>query len=309
MNRLILAIGLLVAATAVQADEHSNCPAPEGVALQVLGSGGPMADDARSSSSYIIWVDGQSRAIIDVGTGSFLRFGEAGADFSELDFIGLSHFHSDHSADFIGLLKTGFFVGRERPLAVAGPAAGGPFPGLHDYLAANLNKESGAYRYLGGYLDGTGGLAQLVPFQIDGESYSGVNLLDDMESGLSVYAQPVPHGIVPATGFRIDVRGFSIVFASDQNGTDPAFAEFAKDATVLVMHMPIPEGAGEPATLLHAIPSKIGEVAAATDARWLLLSHFMARSLADLDGNVALVKESFDGELLLAEDLMCVSFD
>jgi hypothetical protein len=38
----------------------------------------------------------------------------------------------------------------------------------------------------------------------------------------------------------------------------------------------------------------------------VLLSHFMARSLRDLDGNVDEVKSRFGGKLLLADDLSCV---
>ena len=71
------------------------------------------------------------------------------------------------------------------------------------------------------------------------------------------------------------------------------------------MHMVIPEGAGERAKQLHAEPSRIGEVAAAAGAERLLLSHFMARSLRDLDGNVQRVADSYDGDILLAEDLGC----
>ena len=88
-----------------------QCPPPQGVALQVLGSGGPIADDARASSAYLVWVDGKSRVLIDSGGGAFLRFGEAQANFSELEFIGLSHFHTDHSADFPALLKSGYLSG------------------------------------------------------------------------------------------------------------------------------------------------------------------------------------------------------
>ncbi|MCP4300323.1 MAG: MBL fold metallo-hydrolase [Gammaproteobacteria bacterium] len=96
--------------------------------LHVLGSGGPIADDGRASSAYLIWVDGVSRVLIDTGGGAFLRFGEAGAAFIDLDFVGLSHFHTDHSADFPALLKSGSFSGRKRALHIAGPDADGPFP-------------------------------------------------------------------------------------------------------------------------------------------------------------------------------------
>ena len=98
--------------------------------------------------------------LIDAGGGSFLRFGEAQANFNDLDFIGLSHFHTDHSADFPALLKSGYFSTREHPLPVAGPGAGGPFPGLNGFLSDMLDKDSGAFSYLSGYLDGSEGLVK-----------------------------------------------------------------------------------------------------------------------------------------------------
>lgn len=296
---------LLFSMGAACAESPPACPALEGVAVQVLGSGGPIADDARASTAYIVWVDGESRALIDMGSGTFLRFGEAGADFTALDFVGLSHFHTDHAADFVALLKSGNFAGRERPLPVAGPSGNRRFPGLDDFLNANLDKESGAYRYLGGYLDGSGGLPRLVATVVAEDADAAEDLLAGSNATIAVYAQHVPHGVVPALGFRVEAGGKSIVFASDQNGSDPAFVDFATDASLLVMHMVIPEGASERAKQLHAEPSRIGEVAAAAGAEQLLLSHFMARSLRDLDGNVQRVAANHDGDILLAEDLAC----
>ena len=85
------ALVLLPAALSLPA--YGACDADERVALQVLGSGGPIADDARASSGYLVWIDGASKLLIDAGGGVFLRFGEADARFRDLDFIGISHFH------------------------------------------------------------------------------------------------------------------------------------------------------------------------------------------------------------------------
>jgi ribonuclease BN (tRNA processing enzyme) len=102
---------------------EAQCPPVTGVALQVLGSGGPIADDGRSSSSYIVWIDGKNRIMVDAGSGSFLRFGEAGARFEDLELIALSHYHTDHAAGLPALLKTGYFSTREIPLRISGPAS------------------------------------------------------------------------------------------------------------------------------------------------------------------------------------------
>ncbi len=98
----------------------------------------------------------------------------------------------------------------------------------------------------------------------------------------------------------------SIVFASDQNGSSDAFTDLAGDATVLVMHLPIPEDATGAAIKLHARPSDVARVAQEAGAGTLLLSHFMARSLNDLDTNVGIVRAGFDGEVMIASDLACM---
>jgi len=309
MKRSIMfAISLLVFGQA-PAQQPVSCPPANGVALQILGSGGPIADDGRASSSYIVWIDGKSRVLIDAGGGSFLRFGEAKGSFGDLELIGLSHFHADHSADFIALLKSGNFAKRDRPLTVVGPSGAPRFPGLIEFLHSNLNSETGAFKYLSGYLDGSGGLPPLIPLEIVPSAPSDRDLLPDNYT-ISAFATHVPHGIVPALGFRIEAgSGKSIVFSSDQNGSDSEFPAFARHASMLVMHLPIPENAGDAARQLHAIPSLVGKIANEAQAKRLLLSHFMARSLSSFDENVQIVRSRYDGELLTAEDLLCIRLD
>ena len=303
---LVQAMALAVLSTASCAESTMQCPPGDGVALQILGSGGPIADDGRASTGYVVWVVGQSRVLIDAGGGTFLRFGESGADFTQLDFVGLSHFHTDHSADFPALLKSGNFSSRERPLPLAGPGAGGPFPGLVSYMTSLLDPDSGAYGYLSGYLDGSGGLVKLEPVEVSREQTAAVRVFGEDDGEITVDALPVPHGIVPALGFRVRARDVTIVFASDQNGSNSAFIDFAEGATALVMHMPIPESATGGALQLHAKPGRIAEIAAQASAEKLVLSHFMGRSLQDLAGNVNLVREGFGGEIVVAQDLACV---
>ena len=293
------ALALFMVTTAAQA--AGGCASKGPVVLQVLGSGGPIADDGRASTGYLVWVDGKSRALIDTGGGTFLRFGEAGARFEDLDFIGLSHLHTDHSADFPALIKSGNFSPRKRALPVAGPGGDGPFPGLKSYLDSMFGK-GGAYAYLGDFLQGTSGKPMLVPTEIE----KGEPAVAYVGDRLRVEALRVPHAIVPTVAFRVSAGDVSLVFSSDQNGSDPAFIEFAKGASLLVMHMVVPEGVTGVGRKLHAPPSVIGDIAAEARPGKLVLSHFMARSLAALDDNVAVVEERYDGDVTLAEDLACM---
>jgi ribonuclease BN (tRNA processing enzyme) len=202
-------------------------------------------------------------------------------------------------------MKSGYFSNRKRALTVAGPTGGGPFPGLDKYLTSILDSSQGAYGYLSGYLDGTGRLPKLNSIEVGNDDSNERNLLQGVSDDIAIYAMHVPHAIVPTIAFRVVVGNQSIVFASDQNGSNPDFPKFAKDATLLVMHMPIPEGAGDAPRKLHAIPSEIGEVATAANAETLLLS--MPPSLKALDQNVQLVRDGFSGDVEVATDLYCQS--
>ena len=259
--RCCVALQLLLfflCAPSAQAESGAQCPPQAGVALQVLGSGGPIADDGRASSGLLLWHNGRSIALIDAGGGSFLRFAQAGANFRDLELIALTHLHADHSAELPALLKSGYFSHRKRPLPILGPAAGGtalePFPGLEDFLARLLSRDAGAFAYLAGYLDGRGGLPRLVPLEQAPGGGSRAVPLPGAGSALTVSVLPLRHGIVPALGYRLSVAGISVVFAGDQDGSVDALGEFARHADLLVLNMPIHDGAGAVARALHATP-------------------------------------------------------
>jgi len=305
LTSIVLTLVLTACVSPTQTAVARQCPPERGVAVQVLGSGGPIADDGRASSGFLVWVDGKSRVLIDAGGGVFLRFAEAGADFRDLDFVGLSHFHADHSADFPALLKSGSFSGRTRELVVAGPDGSDLFPGLNAFLGGLLDGQSGVFAYLNAYLDGSGSLPKLTAIEVNAENTGPVTVLGDGHSDLQIDALHVPHGIVPSLAYRVRVADKIIVFASDQNGGKPEFGEFAKNANLLVMHMPVPEDVSGIGRRLHAPPGVIGTIANDAEVKMLVISHLMARSLRNLDENVKLVTSAFSGPLDVAQDLRC----
>ncbi|MFK7888713.1 MAG: MBL fold metallo-hydrolase [Gammaproteobacteria bacterium] len=282
------------------------CDTRDGVTLQVLGSGGPITDDDRAGTSYLVWVDGESRFLIDLGGGSSVRFAAAGASFNDLDFVALSHLHTDHSSDLPALLKSGNFAGRKRPLGISGPSGSGPFPAFEPFLQALIGS-NGAYAYLSGYLDGSGNLPLLAAQTVDVTANAATRVYTDKARRITIDALGVPHGIVPALAYRLNIGEMDLVFASDQNGNDERFVDFARNADILVMHMVVPEDIQGVGRKLHAPPSRIGEIASAANADTLVLSHFMARSLRDIETNVALVDARFDGTVVTANDLTCVA--
>ena len=49
----------------------------------------------------------------------------------------------------------------------------------------------------------------------------------------------------------------------------------------------------------------MGQIAEKSSAGTLVLSHFMSRSLKDLDNSLARIRLQFAGNIILAEDLRC----
>ena len=305
--RIYLLLSLLVicfSAFAARAETRLTCTGT-GIELQVLGSGGPIPDDARSSSGYLLWLDGRARLLVDAGGGTFQRFGAAGADIADLWHIAISHMHADHSADLAALVKGGYFSDRTAPLPVSGPDGRGVFPSLSDFLVRQFDAKRGSYAYLSGALDGSGGQFLLQPQDVDASLRKPVVVLD--EGDFKVSAIGVSHGPVPALGYVVTVGERKLAFSGDQNSDNDAFWKLAANADLLVMHHAIPQGADRIARNLHAEPADIGRNAAKAQIATLVLSHHMRRSLDKLDESLRLIAGPFKGKLLVANDLDCFS--
>src|ERR1700736_11362 len=143
----------------------------QGVATQVLGSGGPELQDKRASSSYLLWANGQARVLVDAGGGSALRFGESGAQMSQLDVLLFTHFHVDHSGDFAALIKSSWFEDRKRPLPIYGPAGNDFMPSTTEFVYDFFGENHGAYRYLSELLmPGEEGSYKMQPHNVAADS-------------------------------------------------------------------------------------------------------------------------------------------
>jgi ribonuclease BN (tRNA processing enzyme) len=117
--------------------------------------------------------------------------------------------------------------------------------------------------------------------------------------GMTVTALGIPHGNLPTLAYRVRTRDMSVVFSSDQTGTNPRFIEFAKGANDLIMHLMIGAGANSP---LHASPSVVGRVAHDAGVGRLIVSHI---GPFDLDPAIAELKRFYTGPLTIGADLQC----
>jgi len=274
-----------------------------GVAVQVLGSGGPELQDKRASSSYLVWQDGRARVLVDAGGGSALRFGESGAQMSQLDLLLFSHFHVDHSADFSALIKSSWFEDRNRPLPIYGPPGNDFMPSTTEFVSDFFGAQRGAYRYLSDLLaPGEEGSYKMQPHNV----VVGSTPIAVFHSGnLAASAVRVVHGAVPALAWRVEVGGKVIVFSGDTNGEGEGLVRLASNADLFIAHNAVPEGATGLERRLHMPPSVIGQIAADARVKNLVLSHRMMRTLGKEDQTQSEIRKRYSGPLAFANDLDC----
>jgi ribonuclease BN (tRNA processing enzyme) len=283
------------------------------VQVQVLGSGGPELQDKRASSSYLVWIEGKPRVLVDIGGGAGLRFGESGATVSDLDVILLTHLHADHTADLPALIKSSFFEERTRSLPIYGPAGNKLMPSTIAFVRAQFDSVRGAYRYLGDFLNplARGGY-KLKPHDVrptTGKLKTGSNpdseILTFANERLRASAVPVAHGNLPALAWRVEAGDKSVVFSGDTNGYGDSLARLAQGADLFIAHNAVPEGASGIERELHMPPSIIGRIAQQAQVKQLVLSHRMRRTLGNEEQTLSTVRRHFAGPVQFANDLDC----
>ena len=300
-SSLLLTVACVLAFAIPPLTQAQSCGA-HGVALQVLGSGGPELQDKRASSSYLIWQNGRARVLVDAGGGSALRFGESGAQMSELDLLLFSHFHVDHSGDFAALIKSSWFEDRNRPLPIYGPIGNDFMPSTTEFVS-DLFGDHGAYGYLSELLvPGEESSYKMQPHNVAGSEKPAAQF---STGGLTASSVRVIHGAVPALAWRIEIGGKSIVFSGDTNGNDPALILLAADADVFIAHNAVPEGVIGVERNLHMPPSVIGQIAADAHVKHLVLSHRMLRTLGKEAQTQSEIRKRYSGPLEFANDLDC----
>jgi ribonuclease BN (tRNA processing enzyme) len=239
----------------------------------------------------------QARILVDVGGGAFLRFGQAQARLSDLSLIAISHLHPDHVSDLPALLWLSNQT-RKEPLPIAGPSGNDVVPSFPAFLSRLFDQKTGAFQVLGGTLGGTGGGVRLDISVVDVTKGEPSIVLD--RQGLTVTALGIPHGNIPALAYRVLAGDVSIVFSTDQTGTNPRFIEFARGANVLVMHL----ATAASDSPLHASPAVVGRVARDAGVGRLIVGHI---GQFDLEPAIAEVKRYFSGPLTVGADLQCTS--
>jgi len=294
------AVVSLLALLSIASNASAQTCAGNPVAVQILGSGGPAINPERASAGYLLWVGTQAKLLFDIGGGTYIRFGQSRAKLADLAMVGISHLHPDHTSDLAALMWGSNRI-RSEPLPIIGPSGNNVAPDFATFLSRMFDEKSGAFQVLGSTLGAEQPGAERPRLNVgvvDVTKTEPTRILD--RDGMMVTAFRIPHANLPTLAYRVQTRDVSVVFSSDQNGTDPTFVDFAKGANVLIMHLAI--AAGAPPSMLHASPAVVGRVAQEAGVKQLILSHI---GQFDLDSAIADVKKSYTGALTVGADLQC----
>jgi ribonuclease BN (tRNA processing enzyme) len=274
----------------------------------VLGSGGPGAA-GRAASSYLVFIDGDARILVDAGPGSFARLGETKASLADTDLVLLTHLHIDHVGEIPGLFKARAVSGSGPTVFNVWGPTGSPgrgedayFPGTREFLRL-LFGPTGAFAYLKDFA---------APITLKGHDIPASNGAAAPrqifnQNGLIVTAIAGHHGDAPSIIYRIEHAGRSVTFSGDIDAQGlPALRKIAKSTDLLVFNTVVLDPPGSPAILytLHTPPKTIGELAREMSAGALLLSHISPAVEASQRAVLESIRANYAGSVTFAKDDM-----
>lgn len=267
--------------------------------------GGPRVDNGRSNPANLIEI-GETRVVLDCGMGVSRQLAAAGVPLNSLNYILITHHHSDHNLEYGNLAYNAWVTGLATPIRSFGPVG--------------IERMTNAYWELNAFD---------VDTRIDDEGRPDPRKLliaRDIDRGgmvfetddFSVTAFRTPHPpIIDNFAYKFATPDGTIVFSSDTI-YNPALAKFAEGADVLVheaLFAPyidrlvarVRNGATLGKHLLesHTTAQDVGRVATAAGVKLLVLNHLVPGDLDVTDEQwTSAVRENFGGKVMVARDLM-----
>jgi ribonuclease BN (tRNA processing enzyme) len=244
------------------------------VKLIVLGSGTCVPSLTRNAPGYYLEAEG-IEVLVDCGSGTLRQLERAGRSYKDIDAVFITHRHPDHFTDLMPLIQaliaTPDFK-RKKELSIIGPAE------LIHYYNEAVATVMGMYVHF--------------PIQL-------IEIKDTLEYGpyRVSSARTVHSG--DSLAYRFECGGRSIVFTGDAD-YDQGIVALSQGADMLVADCSFPDAKKVRG---HLSAKECGLVARSAGVKKLLLSHLYAVGLPEED-RITESREEFDGDVVLAEDLM-----
>ncbi|WP_241021456.1 MBL fold metallo-hydrolase [Burkholderia sp. Ac-20353] len=280
---------------------------PDVLRVTLLGTGAPDPTIDRFSVSTLIEA-GNQKILIDAGRGVTMRLGQLNIPLGRIDALFLTQYHSDHTVGIPDLWLTGWlpppFGQRSGPFHVIGPTGAAE-------LMANLERAYATdirIRMADQKLSRAGVEVKVDEFSKDGVVYE--------RGGLRVTAVEVNQGeaVKPAYGYRIDYAGHAVLVSGDTKMNENV-VKYGTGTDLLVHEVFAvkPELMKSPAiqriAAHHVTPQQAGVVFTRARPRLAVYTHLSLIGSPTVpsvttDEIVAQTRETYDGPLVIGEDLM-----
>lgn len=290
--------------------------------LVVLGTGSQVPTRTRNQNGYLLRWDDQG-LLFDPGEGTQRQLQFAGVSASAITRLCLTHFHGDHCLGVPGIVQRLSLDGVAHPVHAHYPASGrvfferlrhasvfhevatvveepveadgtiasGPF-GVLEARRLDHPVESFGYRLV--EADGQ----RMLPEALDRFGISGPEVGRLQREG----SLRVGSRVVTVEQVSVRREGQRFAFVMDTRLCDGVYA-LAEKADLLVIESTFASGeAALAARYGHLTAAQAGRVAAESDVRKLVLTHFSQRYDEPERFRDEAARE-FDGEIVLAEDL------
>jgi len=284
----------------------AQTPAKPRTRIVFLGTkGGPRVETGRSNPANLIEISG-TRIVLDCGMGVSHQLAEAHVPLTSIEYVLISHHHSDHNLEYGNLVYNAWAAGLSTPIRSFGPK------GIEAMTKTywELNKFDVETRIADEGRPDPRNLLIAKDIEADGE------MLKTGEFTVTAFRTPHPP-ITDNFAYKFTTSDGVIVFSSDTE-YNPKLAEFAKGADVLVheaLYAPfvdrlvarVRNGAtlGKHLLASHTTTEDVGKIAAAAGVKRLVLSHLVPGDIDVTDDQwTAGVRKSYSGQVIVAKDLM-----
>jgi len=273
------------------------CAAEPQINVTLLGTGDPTPRMDRFGPSTLVQTQ-DATVLFDAGRGVMQRLYSRGVSTSEIDAIFITHLHSDHIVGLADLLMTGWVINRrDTPLTIIGPeGTEAMITALRDAFAFDI-----AIRASEAKLDRHGVEVKVVEIEPDFVWRRG----ETRVSAFAVDHQPVE----PAFGYRVDHTDLSVALSGD---TRPSTMLVERSRGVDLIIHEVADAPPEfrkanpdlPRLAHHTSAQEAGLIFAATTPKLAVYSHIVLAGGLAADQLIPMTRTSYDGPLVLGEDLM-----
>lgn len=246
----------------------------------MLGTGTSLPDPRRVQSGILVEQNEKS-FLFDIGSGVLHRLVETGTDLKSLDGVFISHFHVDHSSDFMTLYQTLWLSAFDKTLHLYAPPPAREWfrtfnEAIFPYLRGKVNVE-----------------------------VTELKERDTVKAGLlTVLCRKTQHGSADSRAFRLEHGGRSLVISGD---TAPCkeVIELATGADVLIHECNWLDGKHTEG--VHTSPSQLAEVIRKARPKKVIVVHAFPEVVFNIEKVMSTIGLGQGTDVVLGEDMMTLN--